>query len=289
MKSGFVTLIGRTNAGKSSLINYLVGEKISLVSHKINATRRKINAIAMHSDNQIIFIDTPGLHESNKTMNKLMIDVAIKSLGDADLILFLASIHDDLSDYEKFLNLNQPKKHILILTKCDEADEKKIISKLQIYQKFQDKFEAIIPVSIKKNIYRKVVLDEICKFLPEHNYYFDPEILSSTNLRDIYRDFILEAIFESVSSEIPYCSDVLIEKIEEKSNLLNIKAKIITDTNSHRMILIGKNGETIKRIGIKSRKKILQFSNTKTNLILEVNVKKDWNKKEKSLKGEFIY
>lgn len=289
MKSGFVTLIGRTNAGKSSLINYLVGEKISLVSHKINATRRKINAIAMHSDNQIIFIDTPGLHESNKTMNKLMIDIAIKSLGDADLILFLASIHDDLSDYEKFLNLNQPKKHILILTKCDEADEKKIISKLQIYQKFQDKFEAIIPVSIKKNIYRKVVLDEICKFLPEHNYYFDPEILSSTNLRDIYRDFILEAIFESVSSEIPYCSDVLIEKIEEKSNLLNIKAKIITDTNSHRMILIGKNGETIKRIGIKSRKKILQFSNTKTNLILEVNVKKDWNKKEKSLKGEFIY
>lgn len=289
MKSGFVTLIGRTNAGKSSLINYLVGEKISLVSHKINATRRKINAITMHGEDQVIFIDTPGIHESNKIINKLMVEVAIKSIGDADLILFLASIHDDLEDYEKFLSLNSKAKHIVVLTKCDEANDKKIVSKLQNYQKFQDKFEVLIPISVKKNIYRGIILDEIVKFLPVHDYYYDPEILSSTNLRDIYRDFILEAIFESVSSEIPYFSDVLIDKITEKPNLLDIKAKIITDTNSHKIILIGKKGETVKRIGIKSRKKILDFSKIKTNVILEIIVKKDWTKKEKSLKSEFIY
>ncbi|MDA3062445.1 MULTISPECIES: GTPase Era [unclassified Campylobacter] len=289
MKSGFVTLIGRTNAGKSSFLNYLLGEQISLVSHKINATRRKINGIVMHGDDQIIFVDTPGLHESEKLMNKLMVEVALKAIGDGDLTLFLAPVHDSVENYAKFVELNPTAKHIVILTKIDEVNDEKIVKKLLEYQKFQDKFEAIIPVSIKKNIYKRQILDEICKILPEHEYFYDPEILSTTNEKDIYREFILQSIFENTNSEVPYSSDVLIEKVIEKPNLISIYAQIITDTNSHKEILIGKNGETIKRIGIRGKKIISAFKNIKIYLKLIVLVKKGWKNDENGVKRHFIY
>lgn len=289
MKSGFVSLIGRTNAGKSSFLNYILGEKISLVSHKVNATRRKINGIVMHGDDQIIFVDTPGLHESNKMMNKIMVEVALNAIGDSDLVLFLAPIHDSTENYEKFLNLHNAVNHIVLLTKIDEANDEKIVQKLSEYQKFQDKFGAIIPINIKKNVFKRQILDEICKFLPEHEYFYDPELISSTNLRDIYRDFILESIFENTNSELPYSTDVIIEKVNETPNLISIYAKIITDTQSHKQILIGKNGDTIKRIGIKSKKLISAFSKVKIYVKLSVFVKKSWKNDENSIKSHFIY
>ena len=289
MKSGFVSLIGRTNAGKSSFLNYILGEKISLVSHKVNATRRKINGIVMHGSDQIIFVDTPGLHESNKMMNKIMVEVALNAIGDSDLVLFLAPIHDSTENYEKFLNLHKGVNHIVLLTKIDEANDEKIVQKLSEYQKFQDKFGAIIPINIKKNVFKRQILDEICKFLPEHEYFYDPELISSTNLRDIYRDFILESIFENTNSELPYSTDVIIEKVNETPNLISIYAKIITDTQSHKQILIGKNGDTIKRIGIKSKKLISAFSKVKIYVKLSVFVKKSWKNDENSIKSHFIY
>lgn len=289
MKSGFVSLIGRTNAGKSSFLNYILGEKISLVSHKVNATRRKINGIVMHGSDQIIFVDTPGLHESNKMMNKIMVEVALNAIGDSDLVLFLAPIHDSTENYEKFLNLHNGVNHIVLLTKIDEANDEKIVKKLSEYQKFQDKFGAIIPINIKKNVFKRQILDEICKFLPEHEYFYDPELISSTNLRDIYRDFILESIFENTNSELPYSTDVIIEKVNETPNLISIYAKIITDTQSHKQILIGKNGDTIKRIGIKSKKLISAFSKVKIYVKLSVFVKKSWKNDENSIKSHFIY
>ena len=289
MKSGFVSLIGRTNAGKSSFLNYILGEKISLVSHKVNATRRKINGIVMHGSDQIIFVDTPGLHESNKMMNKIMVEVALNAIGDSDLVLFLAPIHDSTENYEKFLNLHKGVNHIVLLTKIDEANDEKIVKKLSEYQKFQDKFGAIIPINIKKNVFKRQILDEICKFLPEHEYFYDPELISSTNLRDIYRDFILESIFENTNSELPYSTDVIIEKVNETPNLISIYAKIITDTQSHKQILIGKNGDTIKRIGIKSKKLISAFSKVKIYVKLSVFVKKSWKNDENSIKSHFIY
>ena len=289
MKSGFVSLIGRTNAGKSSFLNYILGEKISLVSHKVNATRRKINGIVMHGNDQIIFVDTPGLHESNKMMNKIMVEVALNAIGDSDLVLFLAPIHDSTENYEKFLNLHNGVNHIVLLTKIDEANDEKIVQKLSEYQKFQDKFGAIIPINIKKNVFKRQILDEICKFLPEHEYFYDPELISSTNLRDIYRDFILESIFENTNSELPYSTDVIIEKVNETPNLISIYAKIITDTQSLKQILIGKNGDTIKRIGIKSKKLISAFSKVKIYVKLSVFVKKSWKNDENSIKSHFIY
>ena len=283
MKSGFVSIIGRTNAGKSSFLNALLNEKIAIVSHKQNATRRKINGIVMNGEDQIIFTDTPGLHESNKAINQLLISQAIKSMGDCDLIVFLAPIHDDTSDYEKFLALNPEKPHILVLTKVDESSNAKVLEKITKYQKFQDKFAALLTFSTKQPTYKKPLLDEICKLLPEHEYFYDPEFLTPTNEKEIFREFILEAIYENLSDEIPYLSDTIIKSVKEKTGITEIYASIITERDIHKSMIIGKNGETIKRIGIFARKLIQNLTNTKVFLKLDVVVKKGWSKEEKSL------
>ena len=283
MKSGFVSIIGRTNAGKSSFLNALLNEKIAIVSHKQNATRRKINGIVMNGEDQIIFTDTPGLHESNKAINQLLISQAIKSMGDCDLIVFLAPIHDDTSDYEKFLALNPEKPHILVLTKVDESSNAKVLEKITKYQKFQDKFAALLTFSTKQPTYKKPLLDEICKLLPEHEYFYDPEFLTPTNEKEIFREFILEAIYENLSDEIPYLSDAIIKSVKEKTGITEIYASIITEREIHKSMIIGKNGETIKRIGIFARKLIQNLTNTKIFLKLDVVVKKGWSKEEKSL------
>lgn len=283
MKSGFVSIIGRTNAGKSSFLNALLNEKIAIVSHKQNATRRKINGIVMNGEDQIIFTDTPGLHESNKAINQLLISQAIKSMGDCDLIVFLAPIHDDTSDYEKFLALNPEKPHILVLTKVDESSNAKVLEKITKYQKFQDKFAALLTFSTKQPTYKKPLLDEICKLLPEHEYFYDPEFLTPTNEKEIFREFILEAIYENLSDEIPYLSDAIIKSVKEKTSITEIYASIITERDIHKNMIIGKNGETIKRIGIFARKLIQNLTNTKVFLKLDVVVKKGWSKEEKSL------
>ena len=283
MKSGFVSIIGRTNAGKSSFLNALLNEKIAIVSHKQNATRRKINGIVMNGEDQIIFTDTPGLHESNKAINQLLISQAIKSMGDCDLILFLAPIHDDTSDYEKFLALNPEKPHILVLTKVDESSNAKVLEKITKYQKFQDKFAALLTFSTKQPTYKKPLLDEICKLLPEHEHFYDPEFLTPTNEKEIFREFILEAIYENLSDEIPYLSDAIIKSVKEKTGITEIYASIITERDIHKSMIIGKNGETIKRIGIFARKLIQNLTNTKVFLKLDVVVKKGWSKEEKSL------
>lgn len=283
MKSGFVSIIGRTNAGKSSFLNALLNEKIAIVSHKQNATRRKINGIVMNGEDQIIFTDTPGLHESNKAINQLLISQAIKSMGDCDLIVFLAPIHDDTSDYEKFLALNPEKPHILVLTKVDESSNAKVLEKITQYQKFQDKFAALLTFSTKQPTYKKPLLDEICKLLPEHGYFYDPEFLTPTNEKEIFREFILEAIYENLSDEIPYLSDAIIKSVKEKPGITEIFASIITEREIHKSMIIGKNGETIKRIGIFARKLIQNLTGTKVFLKLDVIVKKGWSKEEKSL------
>ena len=283
MKSGFVSIIGRTNAGKSSFLNALLNEKIAIVSHKQNATRRKINGIVMNGEDQIIFTDTPGLHESNKAINQLLISQAIKSMGDCDLIVFLAPIHDNTDDYEKFLALKPEKPHILVLTKVDESTNAKVLEKITQYQKFQDKFASLLTFSTKQPTYKKPLLDEICKLLPEHEYFYDPEFLTPTNEKEIFREFILEAIYENLSDEIPYLSDAIIKSVKEKSGITEIYASIITERDIHKSMIIGKNGETIKRIGIFARNLIQNLTGSKVFLKLDVIVKKGWSKEEKSL------
>ena len=281
-KAGFIAVVGRTNAGKSSLINYLLNTKIAMVSHKQNATRRLLKAIVMsgeNNENQLIFTDTPGLNESSKPLNKILNERALSSFEGSDVLLFCASVFDDLKFYENFLALNVKIPHVIALTKIDLCEQKKLFDKLNEYNKYSEFFKAIVPVSIKKAVFKKELLNELAALLPEHEYYFDPENLSDSNAKNIYREFILEAIFECVSDELPYSAEVVIKNVSEDKKLLKIDALIITDNESHKAIFIN----ALKNIGIKARKLISALSEQKVFLSLFVLVEKNWIKDEKKL------
>ncbi|MCT7512871.1 MULTISPECIES: GTPase Era [Aliarcobacter] len=285
-KCGYVSVVGRPNAGKSSLLNWLVGEKIAMVSHKANATRRRSNIIVMHEENQIVFVDTPGIHETEKLLNQFMLDEALKAMGDCDLILFLAPVTDSLKYYEDFLEKNKKNtKHILLLTKIDFVNNDELMLKLKEYEKYSDKYEAMIPISIKKATKKSDILDVVVKYLPEHPYLFDPEIMTTEHLRDLYKEFIRESIFENISDEIPYEADVMINKIEEKPNVDVIRATIIVQKDSQKGMIIGQQATAIKRIGKAARIKIEKLSGKKCFLELFVSVKKNWTKNKDALKS----
>ena len=285
-KCGYVSVVGRPNAGKSSLLNWLVGEKIAMVSHKANATRRRSNIIVMHEEDQIVFVDTPGIHETEKLLNQFMLDEALKAMGDCDLILFLAPVTDSLKYYEDFLEKNKKNtKHILLLTKIDFVNNDELMLKLKEYEKYSDKYEAMIPISIKKATKKSDILDVVVKYLPEHPYLFDPEIMTTDHLRDLYKEFIRESIFENISDEIPYEADVMINKIEEKPNVDVIRATIIVQKDSQKGMIIGQQATAIKRIGKAARIKIEKLSGKKCFLELFVSVKKNWTKNKDALKS----
>ncbi len=278
-KAGFVSLIGRPNAGKSTLMNSLLGEKIAMVSQKANATRKRSNAIVMHNDTQIIFVDTPGLHEREKVLNQFMLDEALKAMGDCDLIVYLAPVTDSVEHYEKFLKINNGKvKHIIVLSKIDQVSQDKLFKKINSYSPYAEHFEALIPMAIPKKVGHEDLLKEISKNLPDSPFLFDPEDLTSELVRDIYAGFIREGIFENISDEIPYESDVIIDSIKEEGNLDKIHATIIIEKDSQKGIIIGKGGEAIKRIGQYARMKIETLSGKKAYLNLQVSVKKGWTK-----------
>ncbi len=288
-KSGFVAVLGRPNAGKSSLLNHIVGEHLAMVSSKENATRKRMNIIVMHKDAQIIFVDTPGIHKSERLLNQFMLEEAIKALGDSDLLLFLAPVTDSLSHYEKFLGLNKDKTpHILLLTKVDIVSNEMVLRKIAEYRRYQGEFLELIPTTVKKGGSINQILDTIVKYLPNSPYYYDPEFLTTSNMKDIYKEYIREAIFEKTSKEIPYFSDVVVEQVVEKDSMEKVYAQIVVERKSQKGIIIGKNGETLKRIGKFARKRIEGLSGKKVFLKLFVVIKPRWSK-EKKLLGELGY
>jgi GTP-binding protein Era len=289
-KAGFVAVVGRPNAGKSTLLNHIVGEKLAMVSKKAQATRKRMNIIVMHGDTQIIFVDTPGIHEKERLLNQFMLDEALKAMGDSDLIIFLAPVTDKLTEYEKFLKLAQAKgvKHIVILTKIDHVKQGDILAKLGEYQKYQEHFEAIIPFSVNKKVGKQQLLDEISKHLPKSPFLYDPEILTTEHIRTIYKELIRESIFENLSDEIPYESDVTIEKIEESDTLDKVYATIVVEKETQKGMIVGQKGAGIKRVGKLAREQMEVFSGKKIFLDLHVSVKKGWSKNKDGLE-EFGY
>ena len=284
-KAGFVAVVGRPNAGKSSLLNWLIGEKLALVSHKANATRKRLNMIAMHENTQIIFTDTPGIHEQERLLNKFMLEEAIKAMGDCDLILFLAPASDAVQNYVDFLKLCKPNiPHMVLLTKTDTISHETLFKKITEYQAYQEHFKALIPVSIKKGMTQKYLLEEISKFMPEHPYLYDPEILTTERSRDIYKELIRESVFDNTSDEVPYFADIMIDKVEEYEELEKIYATIIVDKKSQKGIVIGKDGQTIKRIGAHARKLIELLVQKRIFLHLNVIVKQGWSQDKEFLK-----
>ncbi len=284
-KCGFVAVVGRPNAGKSTLLNYLAEYKLAMVSKKAQATRKRMNIIVMHKNAQIIFVDTPGIHQKEKLLNRFMLDEAIKALGDSDLHLFLAPVNDPLSHYEEFLSLRKNKNipHIVLLTKVDRVTNEKVLKKLSEYSKYTEEYEAIIPFSVKRGGSKKQLLDTIVKYLPEHPWLYDSELLTTENIRDIYKELIREAIFEKISDEIPYESDVVIDKIDEQDSIDIVTASIIVEKDTQKRMIIGKGGQSIKRVGKYAREEMEKFSGKKIYLDLNVTVKKGWSKNKSTL------
>ena len=285
IKSGFVGVVGEPNAGKSTLINWLVGEKIAMTSRKANATRKRMTAIVMYEDNQIILIDTPGIHEKEKLLNKYMLNEALKVLGDSDLILYIADARKDTKGYQRFLELNSKNiPHILVLTKIDMMDSDKVSNKISEYQNLDNRnYLELITISSTININRDELLKTIIKYLPKHPYYFDPEIISTENIKDIYKELIREAIFDKLNDEIPYESDIIIEKIIEKDDIDKVYAMIVTQKGSQKGMIIGQKGKKIKELGILARKLLESFSGKKIYLELYVKTIPNWTKNKKML------
>lgn len=286
-KCGFVAVVGRPNAGKSSLLNYLVGEKLAMVSKKAQATRKRMHIIVTHDATQIVFVDTPGIHKKEKLLNQFMLGEALKAMGDCDLIVFLAPANDSLEEYEKFLELQESKraKHIVLLTKVDWLSNEELLKQLSMYQKYQDRFEAIIPFSIKKNIGKTQLLDVIVKYLEPSPWLYDDDMLTTEYMRSIYKEFIRESIFENISDEIPYESDVIIDKIDEQKDIDRIRATIIVEKDIQKRMIIGAGGISIKRIGKSARESIEKLSGKKCFLELFVTVKKGWSKNKGDLEN----
>ncbi len=288
-KAGFIAVVGRPNAGKSSFLNWLIDEKITMVSHKANATRKRSNVIAMYENTQLIFIDTPGIHEQERLLNQFMLEEALKAMGDADLIVFLSPVTDDLKEYEKFLKLNTKNiPHIVLLTKVDQVKKDRVFSRLNEFVQHQDKFLELIPTSIKKGSDQAMILKTLSKHLPQSPFFYDPEILTTQRMKDIYKEFIREAIFENTSNEVPYFSDVVIEKVEELEDIEKVYAQIIVDKKSQKGIIIGHEGKTLRRIGQDSRILIEGLVGKKVFLKIFVVVKQGWTQDKKSL-GELGY
>lgn len=285
-RAGFVATLGRPNAGKSTLLNHLLGENLALVSHKANATRKQLQLIVPYAplNAQIIFVDTPGIHHQEKLLNQYMLSQALRALSDYDMALYLAPVSDDIGHYEHFLELSQGKKHILLLSKIDTCTNEEILHKIAQYQRFSDTFLELLPVNVKKGFDREKILHTIASHLPFSPFLYDEEILSNASLKEIYKEMIRQSLFENLSDEIPYEADVVIKKFEESAEQDRIFAHIIVEKSSQKGVVIGKGGSSIKRISKCARQKIESLSSKAIFLKLDVEVYKGWSKQRDTLK-----
>ena len=275
-KCGFVAVVGKPNAGKSTLLNWLIGEKIMLVSHKANATRKRLKGILMHNDAQIILVDTPGLQTGKKLLNEYMLSEAVKALQDADLTLFIADGRTAERDYAEHMELAGDKPHILLVNKIDMLQKERLVQTLDGLNSGNKKFLELIPISATKEKGGKQILDSIVKYLPDSPYLYDPEFLTDQTIREIYKEIIREELFNGLSDEIPYETEVVINKIHESDTFDKVEATIIANKDSQKAMIIGKGGQTIKRIGTRARIALERFSQKKIHLELFVKTSKNW-------------
>ena len=283
-KSGFVSLVGRTNVGKSSIINALVGEKVAAIANKPQTTRTAIRAIVNRENSQIIFVDTPGIHKPKTKLGNVMVETAFGMICDVDVLLFVVEATSNNIGKGDRLILDKIKsqnaKTILIINKIDliKKDE---LAKLICLYKDEYNFEAIIPVSVTKNINVEVILDEIEKNLKEGPAYYDTEEYTDQTMRQLVEETIREKALKLLDDEVPHGLYIETEKMKKrktatKEPIYDIDAAIYCLRNSHKGIIIGKNGNMLKRIGTYARQDLENMLQTKVNLKLWVKVKEDW-------------
>lgn len=288
-KSGFVTVIGKTNVGKSSLINKLTGEKISAVTNKSQTTRKNVKAIVNRPNSQIIFIDTPGFHKPLSKLSDIMNEEAASTIPDVDLVIYMIDATEKQVDKKTIDKIKESKKKaILIINKIDLVNANRVAELIEKYSKEYD-FSAIIPVSIKNNKNIEDVFTEIENNLNAGVKYYDTDEYTDQSLKDIIAEIIREKALKLLRDEVPHGIYVEVTKLKTRKTIKNekifdINATIYCLRNSHKGIILGKGGSMLKKIGTYSREDIEKMLDSKVNLQLWVKVNEDWINNDKYLK-----
>ena len=280
-KSGFVTIIGRTNVGKSSIINSLVGEKVSAIANKPQTTRKNVKAIINRENSQIIIIDTPGIHKPKSKLGNIMIESAIGSIPDVDIVVYVIDAENPRVDEATLDKIRQAnKKTILVINKIDLINAEKLAKIINEYKELYD-FIAIIPVSVRQNKNVEEIAKEIEKNLKEGPAYYDTEEYTDQTLRQLVEETIREKALKLLQDEVPH--GILVEttkmktrKTKNMEKIYDIEATIFCLRESHKGIIIGKQGAMLKRIGTYAREDLEDMLGCKVNLQLWVKVKEDW-------------
>lgn len=294
-KSGFVSILGRTNVGKSSIINSLVGEKVAAIANKPQTTRTVIRAIVNRPNSQIIFIDTPGIHKPKSKLGDIMVENAFEVAKDVDALVFVVEATNETNAIGKGDSLilekikEAKKKTILVINKIDLVDKAKIAELIELY-KNEYNFTSIIPVSTVKNTNLEVILDEIEKNLKEGPAYYDIEEYTDQTTRDLVEETIREKALKLLNDEVPHGILVEVDKMKKRKTMqnepiYNIDATIYCLRESHKGIIIGKNGSMLKKIGTYAREDLEKMLGIKINLKLWVKVREDWVNDAKFLKN----
>ena len=286
-KSGFVTLIGRPNVGKSTLMNCIIGQKIAITSNKPQTTRNRIQTVYTSEEGQIVFLDTPGIHKAKNKLGDYMVTVAEKTLSEVDVILWLVEPSNFIGAGERHI-IEQLKKGktpvILVINKIDTVKKEQLLEYIDTYRKEYD-FAEIVPVSALKAENIKELLKCIMKYLPYGPEFYDEDTVTDQPVRQIVAELIREKTLRLLSDEIPHGVAVSIESMKYKKNIVDIEATIFCERDSHKGIIIGKNGAMLKKIGSMARRDIEELLEKQANLQLWVKVKKDWRDSDFLLKN----
>lgn len=290
MKSGFVTIIGRPNVGKSTLLNQILEQKIVIATDKAQTTRKRIKGILTENRGQVVFIDTPGVHRPLNKLGEFLMDEAKFALPDADLILFLVDGAETAGKGDKWIVENLLKSTkipiILVMNKVDKIKNQQIIEENLIsYKLLFDENLPVVRISAKTGRNKDTLLDNIFKKLPEGSMLYPEDVVTEESMRDISEEIIREKILLNTSDEIPHSVAITINKYEESDDIDKIYATVFCEQKSQKGILIGKGGNLLKKIGTEARLELEKIVDKKVFLSLEVKVEKDWRKKDKVLKN----
>jgi GTP-binding protein Era len=277
-RTGFVSIVGRPNAGKSTLLNALIGEKLAITARQAQTTRTSIQGVLTTPEAQIIFIDTPGIHRSDSLFNRRMMETVRGALKDRDLVLYVADAHQPITaeDEQSVSVLQHARQSVLVLNKIDRVEDKRLLLPLTDEYTKLHSFAEVIPVSARKGTGLDDLKRTIVQYLPEGDALFPDDYFTDQPMRFLAGEIIREKILRVAQHEVPHAVAVLIEKWEETPNLTRISATIHVERPGQKTILIGRGGEVLKRIGTEARQDIERMTGTRVFLSLFVKVKRNW-------------
>lgn len=288
-KSGFVTIIGRPNVGKSTLMNHLIGQKIAITSNKAQTTRNRIQTVYTGEEGQIVFLDTPGINQAKNKLGEYMLNVAENTLKEVDVILWLVEPTTFIGAGERYIveklkNVHTPV--VLVINKTDIATEEEVFKAIDTYKEVYG-FKEIVPVSALKDKNTDELIKVIFAYLEEGPQYYDADTITDQPERAIVAEMVREKALRCLDKEIPHGIAVVIDRMKDRKggNIVDIDATIICERESHKGIIIGKQGTMLKKIGTQARKDMENLLDTKVNLKIWVKVKKDWRDSEFLLKN----